>query len=117
MSGCGSLDGLSLGDSFTDVPGGTAHWTFTDINYEPQSGDVQIVINKASSTTTVSCPESVTYAGDAQTPCTVTIVGAGGLNSSASATYTNNVNAGTATASYEFAGDTNHTGVPTARRS
>ena len=43
-------------------------------------------------------------------PCTVTIVGAGGLNSSESATYTNNVNAGTATASYEFAGDTNHTG-------
>ena len=104
------LAGLNLGQKFIDAPGGTAHWTFTDINYEPQSGDVPIVITKASSTTTVNCPLSVTYAGEALTPCSVTVLGAGSLNSTASATYTNNVNAGTATASYDFAGDTNHTG-------
>ena len=105
-----SLAGLSLGDSFTNVPGGTAHWTFSDVNYMLDSGDVPIVINKASSTTTVTCPASVTYTGDAQTPCTVTVVGAGGLNLSPAASYTNNVNAGTATASYDFAGDGNHDG-------
>jgi hypothetical protein len=103
------LAGLDLGTSFSDVPGGTAHWTFTNLNYESQLGDVQIVINKASSTTTVGCPGNVTFAGEALTPCTVAVVGAGGLNLSPAATYANNVNAGTATASYEFAGDTNHT--------
>ena len=70
---------------------------------------MQIVINRASSTTTVNCPESVTYTGEAQTPCTVTIVGAGGLNSSRIGDLHEQREAGTATASYEFAGDTNHT--------
>ena len=37
-------------------------------------------------------------------------MGAGGLNLSPAASYTNNVNAGTATASYDFAGDENHDG-------
>src|SRR5205807_281826 len=65
---------------------------------------------QASSTTTVSCPASVPYTGAAQTPCTVSVTGAGGLSLTPTATYTNNTNAGTATASYTFAGDANHTG-------
>lgn len=45
----GSL--LHLGESFTNVPGGTAHWTFDgDGNYNSKSGDVDIVINKANAT-------------------------------------------------------------------
>jgi hypothetical protein len=44
-----ALAGLDLGASFTNVPGGTADWTFTDAtgNYNDASGSVAIVINKA----------------------------------------------------------------------
>jgi hypothetical protein len=69
-----------------------------------------LVIGPASSTTTVSCPTSVTYTGAAQTPCSATVTGAGGLSSSLPVNYTNNTNAGMATASASFAGDANHTG-------
>jgi hypothetical protein len=52
---------LHLGASFTNVPGGTAHWTFDgNINYNSDSGDVAIIINKANATVTVT-PYSVTY--------------------------------------------------------
>jgi len=53
---------------------------------------------------------SVIYNGSAQTPCTATVTGAGGLNQPLSVTYTDNTNAGTATASASYAGDSNHTG-------
>ena len=66
-------------------------------------------INKASSVTALSCPASVTYNGSAQTPCTATVTGAGGLSQTLTPTYTDNVNVGTATASASFAGDANHT--------
>jgi hypothetical protein len=50
-TGVGGVDlssGINLGLKFTDVPGGTAHWTFTGgTNYNDQSGDVAIVINQA----------------------------------------------------------------------
>jgi hypothetical protein len=41
------LSGLNLGASFTNVPGGTAHWIFTDAtgNYNNASGDVAITIS------------------------------------------------------------------------
>ena len=38
------------------------------------------------------------------------MTGAGGLNQSLTVTYTDNTNAGTATASATFAGDANHSG-------
>jgi hypothetical protein len=61
-----TLAGLDLGASFTDVPGGTANWTFTDVtgNYNDDSGSVAIVINKADATLNVS-GVTVTYDGDA----------------------------------------------------
>ena len=65
-------------------------------------------ISKADSVTTVSCPASVTYKGSAWTPCTATVTGIGGLNQTLTVSYTDNVNAGTATASASFAGDANH---------
>ena len=38
----------NLGTSFTNVPGGTASWTFTGgTNYNDQTGTAAIVINKA----------------------------------------------------------------------
>ena len=67
-------------------------------------------ISQASSTTVVSCPASVVYTGAALTPCTVAVTGASGLSLDPSPTYTANVNVGTVTASYTFAGDLNHTG-------
>ncbi len=37
---------LALGDTYKNVPGGTAHWIFTgNSNYKDQSGDVAIQIN------------------------------------------------------------------------
>ena len=58
---------LNLGDSFTNVPGGTAHWTFTGgTNYNDASGDVSILISKADATIVVT-PYDVTYDGNAHT--------------------------------------------------
>jgi hypothetical protein len=57
-TGVGGADlsiGLSLGLTFTDVPGGTAHWTFAGgTNYTDQSGDAAITISKAGVTVTTS---------------------------------------------------------------
>ena len=63
-----TLAGLDLGASFTDVPGGTANWTFTDVtgNYNNASGSVAIVINKANATCTVNGYD-VIYDGNAHT--------------------------------------------------
>jgi hypothetical protein len=77
-------------------------------NYEPASATATITIEKASSTTLVTCPVSVTFNGLAQEPCSASVTGAGGLNQSPSLTYSDNTNAGTATASASFAGDANH---------
>ena len=51
----GAGSSLDLGASFTNVPGGTANWTFTGgTNYNDQSGTAAIVINKADATVTVN---------------------------------------------------------------
>jgi hypothetical protein len=49
-----TLTGLDLGASFTDVPGGTANWTFTDVtgNYNDDAGSVEIVITQKDLTVT-----------------------------------------------------------------
>jgi len=58
---------LDLGSSFTNVPGGTAHWTFTGgTNYKDVNGDAAIVITKADAAITVT-PYSATYDGNAHT--------------------------------------------------
>jgi hypothetical protein len=46
---------LSLGAGFTDVPGGTAHWTFAgNTDYASASGDVAISITRAGASITVN---------------------------------------------------------------
>ena len=54
--GGAALSGLVLGDSFTNVPGGTATWTFTDTtgNYNDATGTAAIVITKADATVSVT---------------------------------------------------------------
>jgi hypothetical protein len=79
-------------------------------NFEITSVPGSYTIEKAGSMTTVTCPAAVTYNGSAQTPCTVSVTGAGGLNLTPNPDYSNNVNAGNATASYTFAGGDNHNG-------
>ena len=80
--------------------------TVTNYNITSNSGSWSIT--NASSTVTVTCPASVTYNGTAQTPCTASVTGAGGLSQSLTVSYSNNVNAGSATASASFSGDANH---------
>ncbi|HEY3335388.1 MAG TPA: hypothetical protein VGK16_09170, partial [Candidatus Limnocylindrales bacterium] len=82
-----------------------------DANHTGSSDSKTFTIDKASSTTTVSCTAGpFTYTGSAQTPCSVTVIGTGGLNLTPDPDYTRNTNAGTATASYTYTGDANHTG-------
>ena len=46
---------LDLGDTFTNVPGGSAHWAFTgNSNYKDQSGDVSIDISEADASCSVT---------------------------------------------------------------
>jgi len=67
-------------------------------------------ITQAASVVTVTCPPGAVYSGSAQTPCSATVTGAGGLNQSVGpVSYVNNISAGTASASASFAGDTDHT--------
>jgi hypothetical protein len=107
-TGQGTLD---LGASFTDVPGGTANWSFTgNSNYNNASGSVQIAITQAASQVEITCPSNETYTGSPIEPCSASATGVGGLNQPLTVSYSNNVNAGTATASASYAGDTNHTG-------
>ena len=66
------------------------------------------VVNKASSTTTVTCTSSEIYTGAAIAPCSAIVTGAGGLNQTVPVTYTDNVNVGVATANASYNGDANH---------
>ena len=54
---------LHLGSTFTNVPGGTANWTFEgNDNYNSATGSVAIVITKANAVVNV-LPYSSTYTG------------------------------------------------------
>src|SRR5262249_50720943 len=84
-------------------------WSFAgNSNYNSSNGTVTDVISKAATTVTVTCPASVVYTGSAQTPCTASYSGAGGLTGTLTVSYTSNTNVGTATGSASFAGDANH---------
>jgi hypothetical protein len=78
-TGVGGVDlssGLNLGATFTNVPGGTANWTFTGgTNYNDQSGNVAITINKAPVTATAG-GGSATYDGAAHSPSACLVSGA-----------------------------------------
>jgi hypothetical protein len=92
---------------------GTALATATfagDANHTASTATGTFEITKVSSTTTVSCGGPYTYTGAAQVPCMAVATGAGGLSQVLTGlSYTNNTNAGAASASATFAGDANHT--------
>jgi hypothetical protein len=79
-----------------------------DANHSGSSDSETFTIDKAGSTSTVTCTASVVYNGAAQTPCTAKATGVGGLDDPLTPiTYTNNTNAGTADASASYAGGAN----------
>ena len=74
------------------------------------NGSGNLSIGQASSSTAVICGAGpFSYTGVAQTPCSASVTGAGGLNQPLTVNYSNNTDAGTATASASYAGDANHT--------
>jgi len=88
-------------------------WSFTGgANYNDiASTAITDTIDKAASVTVVTINGGpFPYTGLAQTPATVAVTGAGGLSLTPAASYANNVSVGTATATYTYAGDANHTG-------
>jgi hypothetical protein len=109
----GTLGGLTLTGTTHTAAGnyGTDPWSFAGTsNYHATSGTVADSITLAATTTTVSCPVSVTYTGSAIAVCTAAVTGAG-LNAAVTpVTYTGNTNVGTANASATYAGDPNHSG-------
>jgi hypothetical protein len=114
VTGAGGLN-QSLAVSYSNnTNAGTATATASyagDSNHTGSGGSQTFQIGKSSSTTTVTCAAGpFTYNGSAQTPCTASVTGAGGLSQSLPVTYSNNTNAGTASASASFGGDANHDG-------
>jgi MBG domain-containing protein/Big-like domain-containing protein len=104
-----SLAGVNA-DTYTIEAAYSGGTGFNPSNNSGQSPAPTLTVAKASSTTTVTCPVSVVYDGSAQTPCSASVTGAGGLNQALTVNYTNNTNAGTATASASYPGDANHNG-------
>ncbi len=78
--------------------------------YNPaQSVERKFSIAKAESTTLVSCqPGPFTYTGQPQEVCSAQVTGAGGLDEELPVSYSNNTNAGTATASAGYSETANH---------
>ncbi|MEQ1871831.1 MAG: MBG domain-containing protein, partial [Vicinamibacterales bacterium] len=97
------IDTSSLGAHTFEV-------TATNTRGDMSSLSTAYSVVQGGSTTVVTCPVSVTYTGAAQTPCTVSVTGAGGLSLTPVATHASNTDVGTASASYTFAGDANHAG-------
>lgn len=96
----------------TNAGTATASYTFAgNSTYASSSDQKTFNIERASSTTTVTCGAGpFIYDGNAKAPCSTSVTGVGGLNLTPTPDYADNVNPGTATASYTFSGDTNHTG-------
>ena len=115
VSGPGGLNNQSVPVTYTNnTNAGTATASASyagTANYNGSSGSEDFTIGKADTTTTVSCDAGpFTYDGTAQTPCSASVSGPGGLDQSVPVTYTNNTNAGTATASASYAGTANYNG-------
>src|SRR5204863_123490 len=110
-TGAGSLDQVLTVGYSNNVNVGTANATASydgDANHGGSSDSKPFTIGKATSTTLVSCTAGpFSYTGAAIEPCSVTVTGAS-LSLTPAVSYSNNVAAGTATASYSFTGDDNH---------
>ena len=86
----------------------TATCSYTDAGGLTATSSVTYSVDKAESVITLACPASVPFTGSAQTPCTASASGAGGLDQPLTVAYADNTNSGTATASASYAGDATH---------
>lgn len=111
-SGPGGLNAAVDVTYSNNVNAGTADASASfagDANHSGSDGSATFTIGAAASTAAVSCTTGSVFTGTAQTPCAATATGDGGLSEALTVSYSNNINAGTATATASFAGDTNHT--------
>ncbi|MFC2065112.1 hypothetical protein ACFLXB_08460, partial [Chloroflexota bacterium] len=76
--------------------------------HDPADGSTTFAITKSPTTVTVTCPANLPYDGTAQEPCTASYTSADLINEPLDVTYSNNTNAGTASASASYAGDADH---------
>ena len=111
VSGPG-LSNESAPVTYTDnINAGTASAKATyagTANLEGSTDTKTFEIGKANTTTTVTCTGApFTYTGNPITPCSASVSGPGLSNESAPVTYTDNINAGTASAKATYAGTTN----------
>jgi hypothetical protein len=112
------LTGLTLGASFTNVPGGTATWSFTNANYANETGTVNIAISKANQTISVTTHAPTSAANG--TGFTVAATGGGSGNpviykslsldvcTNSGGTFTMTSGSGTCTVQFNQAGNTNY---------
>ena len=95
------------------VPNGVGSYTLTvtcgagSAIYNTVSASATIAISLFTPVVAVSCPASVVYTGNAQTPCSAT-VSAPGLSETPTPAYSANTNVGTATASVNRAAGGNY---------
>jgi hypothetical protein len=113
VTGAGGLN-LAPEPNYADnINKGTATASYAydgDDNHTGGTATATFTIGLASSTTTVTCGAGLSFSGAAQTPCSVAVTGPGGLSLTPTPTYVNNINAGTASANYTYAGDDNRAG-------
>ena len=115
VTGAGGLDLTPMADYVNNINAGTATASYSyaeTANYFASSDSEDFAIGKAATTTVVTINGGpFTYTGSAQTPATVSVTGAGGVVLlTPAAVYADNINAGTANASFSYAGDANHEG-------
>ena len=114
MSAVDVSGSLSYSNNTNAGPAAASATWAGDTNHTGNTGNGGFTIGQATSTVTVDCTAGVpyTYTGSAQTPCTAEATGVGmsAVDVTSSLVYSNNTNAGPATASATWAGDTNHTG-------
>jgi hypothetical protein len=114
VGGANLSGSLTLGANFTNVPGGTANWSFAGgTNYNDANGSVAITINKATATVVVA-PYTVTYDGQ---PHSATVTSITGVNGESGATVgavtlnTTHTAAGTYADSWSFTGTGNYNNI------
>ncbi|WP_130648686.1 YDG domain-containing protein [Egicoccus halophilus] len=110
-TGAGGLDQTVPVTHTDNVNAGTATAAASfaaTTNHLASTDSTTFTIDKAATTTTVTCPSSRPYTGSPLTPCSAEVTGVAGFKQPVEVVYSANTNAGTATATADFAGTTNH---------
>ncbi|MBF2708557.1 T9SS type A sorting domain-containing protein, partial [Flavobacterium soyangense] len=115
VTGAGGLSLTPAPVYANNINVGTANASYSyagDANHEGSTDSKGFAIGKAATVTTVTVAPGApfTYTGSAIEQASVSVTGAGGLSLTPAPVYANNINVGTANASYSYAGDANHEG-------